>query len=108
MSIRVDNKLVNQIPFPTLNGDVDDKTSLQTGPAGSVEEDLGWARLSIKLCANNLTVTYKDVTVFNQVVEYDATPGLLVFGGRTGGTNAFHHIDNMVVKTQKTSVPVAP
>ncbi len=62
---------------------------------------MGWAHLSINLCANNLTVNYKDVEVFNQVVEYDPSPGLLVFGGRTGGSNAYHHIDNISIRTNE-------
>ncbi len=103
MSIRIDNELVNQFPFPTQNGDVDDTTSLQTGPAGVFPDELqdlmGWAPLAIELCANNLTVTYKGVEVFNEPLEYDPSPGRLVFGGRTGGSNAYHHIDNIVVRT---------
>ncbi len=34
MSIRIDNQLVDQYEFPNNNGEVDDDTSLQTGPAG--------------------------------------------------------------------------
>ena len=103
MSIRLDNDLVDQYEFPLLNGEVDDQDSLQTGPEGVFDDELqdmmDWAHLSIELCANNLSVKYKDVEVFDQVVEYDPTPGLLVFGGRTGGANAYHHIDNIQVKT---------
>ncbi|MCA9201174.1 MAG: hypothetical protein KDA87_26720, partial [Planctomycetales bacterium] len=73
------------------------------GPAAVFDDELqelmGWAPLTIDLCANNLTVTYKGVEVFNEVVEYDPSPGRLVFGGRTGGSNAYHHIDNIVIKT---------
>ncbi|MEZ6120760.1 MAG: hypothetical protein R3C28_29865 [Pirellulaceae bacterium] len=103
MSVRLDNQLVNQFPFPVLNGEVDDTESLQTGPAAVFDDELqelmGWAPLTIDLCANNLTVTYKGVEVFNEIVEYDPSPGQLVFGGRTGGANAYHHIDNIVIKT---------
>ena len=103
MSVRVDNELVAQIPFPTLNGELDDQTSLQTGPQGDVE-DLGWAQLVIQVtpdttdeARNNLFISYKDREVFNESIAYQTTPGQLVFGGRTGGANANHHIDNISV-----------
>jgi hypothetical protein len=100
MSIRIDNELVEQIPFPTMNGDADDPTSLQTGPAGVDYLELGWAKLELSLSsANNLTIVYKGLEVYNEVIEYEPSPGLLVFAGRTGGSNAAHHIDNISIRT---------
>ena len=103
LSIRVDNNLVNQYEFPILNGEVDDEESLQTGPEGVFDDELqdlmGWAHLSIELCQNNLTVTYKGVEAFNEPIEYAPSTGALVFGGRTGGANAYHHLDNIQIRT---------
>ena len=104
MSIRIDNVLVRQIEFPTLNGELADLTSLQTGPLVDDGADpldhLGWARLEISLDADsNLTIAYKGLEVFNEVVAYEAGVGQLVFGGRTGGSNGNHHIDNISIKT---------
>lgn len=108
MSTRIDNELIKQVAFPTLNGDASDKTSLQTGPANvpfeSLATDLGWAPLAIKVCVNPqsqsyLSVSYKGASVFDDKIAYASSPGQLVFGGRTGGANAYHHIDNIEIKT---------
>ncbi len=104
MSVRIDNELVAQIEFPTLNGALDDLTSLQTGPLVDDGADpldhLGWARLEISLDADSkLRITYKGLEVFNEVVAYEAGVGQLVFGGRTGGANGNHHIDNISIRT---------
>ena len=108
MSIRIDNELVDQFEFPILNNegpdDPDYNESLQTGPMGVFDDELdllSWARLNINLTAENLlTVDYKGVEVFNQTIDYDPGPGQLVFGGRTGGANAYHHIDNISIRTE--------
>lgn len=106
MSIRVDNVLLGQAGFPTLNGDLFDDSSLQTGPRGEGLEALGWAKLIIRVTQNeddpslsNLFVSYKDRTVFDQEIEYTPAPGQLVFGGRTGGSNSTHDIDNISIVT---------
>ncbi|MCA9214326.1 MAG: hypothetical protein KDB27_14740, partial [Planctomycetales bacterium] len=109
MSIRIDNELVDQAAFPKLNGTVDDDQSLQTvledGITGVFDDELqdqmGWARLEMELCANNLTVSYKGREVFNRTVEYAPSPGQLVFGGRTGDANSYHHIDNISIATNE-------
>ena len=63
MSVRLDNELVNQFPFPVLNGEVDDQESLQTGPRGvapnEIQERMGWARLSVSFCGNRMQVTQR-------------------------------------------------
>ena len=106
LSVRVDGELIANAPFPTLNGAVDDLTSLQTGEdtATFIEDveagdtDLGWAPLEIVLSAdNNLFVSYKGVVAVDQKIDYERGPGQFVFGGRTGGANANHHIDNLFV-----------
>ena len=103
MSIRLDNELVEQFEFPVRNGNADDQESLQTGPRGISTVDLQseheWAQLGVSLCANNLTVNYKGVEVFNQTVEFDPTPLSLVLGGRTSTANSYHHIDNVWIRT---------
>lgn len=102
MSVRVDNDLIHQVALPTLHGAVDDITSLQTGPRGPGGpgdiSELGWARLEIDLSTDKLLrIAYKGNVVFEDYVDYTPGPSQLVFGGRTGGANAAHHIDNISV-----------
>ena len=114
ISVRVDGELLGQAPFPTRNGALEDTTSLQTGPQldGSGEE-LGWANLIITVtpdpqdaATSNLAVSYKGRSVFNENLAYTPAPGLLVFAGRTGGSNGNHHIDNVEIITDFTPEPV--
>ncbi len=106
ISVRIDNELVAQVPFPTKNGALEDQTSLQTGPRGETE-GLGWAKLVIQVTPsltnpeteNNLFISYKDREVFNDSIKYQTTAGQLFFGGRTGGANSNHHIDNIGIIT---------
>lgn len=72
MSLRVDGVIVGQADLPTLNGALDDPTSLQTGdrgPGGPGDTSaLGWAVLTIDAPldganAGNTTVTWKGQTV---------------------------------------------
>lgn len=105
ISVRVDNVLVGQAGFPTLNGELNDQSSLQTGPRGQGLEALGWSQLQIRVTPtddeglSNLFIAYKDRVVFDEVITYSPSPGQLVFGGRTGGANANHHIDNINIVT---------
>lgn len=110
ISIRVDNELIAQAAFPTLNGELSDQFSLQTGPQGSVD-DLGWAELRIQVTPDltnennsNIRITYKDREVINGSFAYKPSPGQLVFGGRTGGANSHHHIDNIRIITDFTRI----
>ncbi len=96
ISVRIDDEVVAQAPFPILNGEVDDLESLQTGPEGADILDLDWAPFLIELSAdNNLKIVYKERVVFDEAIDYDRGPGQLFFGGRTGGANSNHHIDNI-------------
>ena len=77
MSLRIDGVIVGQAELPTLNGAVDDITSLQTGPNDG--SDLGWATLTISAPAegadlSNVVVTWKGSDV-NFVPE--PTTGLM-------------------------------
>ena len=119
MSVRVDGILIEQIPFPVLNAPLPSDgpaaaeqyaASLQTGPQGDVE-DLLWEELAIQLTPdrNNegksfLTVTYKGQDVVDANIDYTPSPGQLVFGGRTGGANGNHHIDDITIVTDFTRV----
>lgn len=93
MSIRVDNELVEQIAFPTLNGAVDDITSLQTGPAAVDASELGWARLEIDVTGamdgnfvgSTVQISYKGSEVFNNVIVPEpASASLLGLGSLMG------------------------
>jgi hypothetical protein len=107
ISVRVDNELIAQYPFPTLNGALDDLTSLQTGPR--VEEDdpearlaaLGWAPFSVELKEDGkLSIHYKNAPVVEDLqTAFFPSPGRLVLAARTGGANAYHHVDNIQITT---------
>ena len=98
LSVRVDNELVSQVELPTKNGALDDITSLQTGPNDDGINNLGWAPFEIDLnSAGNLKVSYKGNLYVDEQLDVEPFAGRLVFAGRTGGANAAHHIDNIVV-----------
>ena len=106
ISVRIDGELIKQVPFPFLNGPLDDDTSLQTGEdiglfIDDIEDDpdlLGWAPFEINMGAdNNLQISYKGREVLNEVIDYERHEGTFIFGGRTGGANSAHHIDNLSV-----------
>jgi len=110
ISIRIDNELVAQAPFPILNGALGNDQSLQTGPE-TAAEDLGWAELKIQVTPDltnennsNIRITYKDREVINGSFAYRPSPGQLVFGGRTGGANSNHHIDNIKILLDFTRI----
>lgn len=112
ISIRVDNVLLAQFPVPTLNGAVDDPTSLQTGP-GSLEnpgsgELLGWARCTVSLNEDGvLNVLWKGAPV---VVNFQTgfAPGVCrwILAGRTSAAHEIIHIDNVQLTTQLADKPV--
>ncbi|MDG2126225.1 MAG: hypothetical protein P8J87_21160, partial [Verrucomicrobiales bacterium] len=120
ISVRVDGNVVTQQAFPVKNGAVDDDQSLQTAlpgfegatglflwdtsfgdPVDNGVEGLGWARLKIELTTEKLlTITFKDRVVYSEpLADYLPFAGTFVFGGRTGGANAHHHIDNISIVT---------
>ena len=97
MSIRIDNELVTQIPFDTLNGELSDITSLQTGPigpggAGDISA-LGWARLEIDVTGaaggdfvgSNVAISYKGSEVFNAMVPEPTSMTLIGLGSLAFG-----------------------
>ena len=101
LSLRVDNELIDQAELPVLN-DGDSPQSLQTGPMGVDDpEELGWAQLTINLdpISQELLVVWKDEIAFETEVPWTPRAGVLLFGGRTGGANAYHHIDNIFIET---------
>jgi hypothetical protein len=105
ISVRVDNKVATQVAMPTRNGACDDITSLQTGPydpnnPGS-PDGLCWQPLSVVLGEDGkLTVTWKGAKLLDGYqTTYSPSPGRLVFGGRTGGCNENHHVDNISITT---------
>ena len=98
LSVRVDNELVSQVELPTKNGEPNDLTSLQTGPNIDGLNFLSWMPFEIDLnSAGNLKVSYKGNLYVDEQLDVEPFAGRLVFAGRTGGANAAHHIDNIVV-----------
>lgn len=106
LSLRVDNELIDQAELPVLN-ELDDEMSLQTGPAGVPAEELEWRQLVMNLDpeTNELLVLWKDEIAFQTIVPWEPRAGALVFGGRTGGANSNHHIDNISISTFSHCVP---
>ena len=104
VSIRIDGELVDQIEIPEFNGDGDDPFSLQTGPELSDPSDLEWVPLSIDLSLDNeLQISYKGETIFDDVIDYEPGPGRFVIAARTGGANSNHHLDNLRISTLPAS-----
>jgi hypothetical protein len=116
LTVRVDGILVAQFPLPTRNGTCDDVTSLQTGPYDTTgsPEVLCWAKLRVQLLENaQLNVWWKGKQLLtNYQTTYFPSPGVLVFGGRTGDAWQNQHVDNIKIATtvdeadtQKPTVP---
>ena len=118
VSVRLDNTLVYQYSFPTLNGALADTTSLQTGPQNPNRDpndittswaSLGWAPLEAKIDeAGVLTVKYKGVDVTppgGLKTTFAPSAGRLVLVGRTGGANQNNHVDNIRVTTIPATTP---
>ncbi|RYD29550.1 MAG: hypothetical protein EOP86_21525, partial [Verrucomicrobiaceae bacterium] len=102
-TVRVDGDIITEIPAATLNGALDDPSSLQTGPVGSA----GWARFKVVLSADGkLDVFWKGAKVVDAVdTGWTPSGGRMVFAARTGGLNEAHHFDNLSLTT--TPAPVA-
>ncbi|MBI3869274.1 MAG: hypothetical protein HY299_12195 [Verrucomicrobia bacterium] len=120
ITVRVDNDIIFNKSYPTLNGNVDDRSSLQTGPAsrpvipdggdgipGNVN-DHGWAHLSIGVDPDGtVDVSYKGEKILdNFQTPYGPSPGRIVFAGRTGGANSNHHADNLDITTVPSATAV--
>jgi uncharacterized repeat protein (TIGR03806 family) len=110
VDIRVDGILVLQYPTPTRNGACDDPSSIQTGPTDGTGTPNGlcWAHVKVVLDTNALLNVYWKNTLIlsNYQTTYKASPGQLVFAGRTGGAWEYHHVDNIAVTT--IAAPVQP
>ncbi len=115
ISVRVDGVLKSDFALPTRNGTAADTTSLQTGPADRVPDpttfdvaDHSFVNLTVTLEPDGtLDVSYKGVAVVsNLATGYIPGPGQLIFAGRTGGANSNHHVDNIVISTTVSSVPI--
>ncbi len=113
ISVRVDNLLVNQTPLTVRNGSATDTNSLQTGPANRpLDDDFSvpdhtFVNLTIKLDEDGtLDVIYKGRAILdNFQTEYFPSRGRIIFAGRTGGSNAHHHVDNIVITTVAANEP---
>lgn len=112
ISIRVDNVLLAQFPVPTLNGAVDDPTSLQTG-SRSVNNPgsgdlLGWAKCTVSLDETGVLNVYWKGTRVVTNFQTGFIPGVcrFVLAGRTSATHEMIHIDNPQLATQLADKPV--
>ncbi len=73
LSLRIDGQLVGQAPLPTLNGALDDITSLQTGPNDG--SDLGWATLTISAPLEGASIYNTTVSWKGAEVQFVPEPG---------------------------------
>ena len=110
----------SKVELPTRHGECEDDTSLQTGPRtqntdadrekypfgqlgdwGGNPDSLCWAPLEVTLTETGLlTVKWKGRTILdNHPTSFFPSPGQLVLGGRTGGSNSIIHIDNIRLTT---------
>ena len=89
ISIRVDNVLVAEVSLPTLNGALDDVTSLQTGPNDGGVDALGWATLDIHVegigpggdySTASAVIEYKGNEVFSGPIPEPGSVSLLGMG----------------------------
>ena len=112
ITVRVDGKIVFNKPYPTLNGDLGDLSSLQTGPFNQpLDGDanvpgLGWAKLHIEVTpSGKLNVSYKGEAI---LADFDSgffpSAGSIVLAGRTGGANSHHHVDNIHLVTVGSNI----
>jgi hypothetical protein len=115
ISVRVDGISVSDFALPTRNGSSTDLTSLQTGPAGRAPDpvtfdvaDHSFVNLTVQLDADGtVDVSYKGQKIVdNLATPYFPSAGRLVFAGRTGGANSNHHVDNIVINTTASTLPV--
>ncbi|HRZ36211.1 MAG TPA: hypothetical protein P5534_07590, partial [Candidatus Paceibacterota bacterium] len=112
LSVRVDNKIVSQVSLPTLNGACDDNTSMQTGPQNAADPAdwsvLCWQPFKVQLTEDkHLSVWWKGrAVVDNLAVDFNPSPGRLVFGGRTGDAYQNTHVDDIVLTTIPADKPL--
>jgi hypothetical protein len=128
--VAVDNKVLLKQSMPTVNGEADDTTSMQTGPRDSAYwsatgVDVGafdyygvpaawaglqWRHLSVKMTSDGkLTIIYKGKTLLDAYqTSYFASAGQVVLMGRTGGSNEHTHFDNITLTTTAVADNVAP
>ena len=80
-------------------------TPLITDPATGSDMTLytgdEFVNVSITMDGGMIDLSYKDVLIFDDLVLPGYTPvaGNWLFGGRTGGANSAHHIDNLSIST---------
>ncbi len=115
ISVRVDGVSITDFALPTRNGAASDITSLQTGPANRPVDfatfdvpDHSFVNLTVKLDPDGtLDVTFKGVKILdNFATNYFPSAGRFVLGGRTGGANSHHHVDNIVITTSVSAQPL--
>lgn len=105
ISVRVDNKVVAQVPLSSQNTTCEDNTSLQTGPINENGPDdystLCWQPFKVQLTEDgHLSVWWKGrAVVDNLEVQFAPSAGRLVFGGRTGTLYQNQHIDSIALTT---------
>ncbi len=112
LTLKIDGEIVTNIQLPYLNlapSDPHFAASIQTGTGGAGLADLTWQPLAIEYTGNGLlNVAYKGATLLtNYGSSFSPSAGRWILGGRTGGLNENHHIDNIRIVTTPALPPRA-
>lgn len=100
-SVHVDGEVVTEVEAAVLNGEADDPESLQTGPLGPDGNGDGslltWQPFEVSLDeTGKVSISWKGNEVLSGFqTTFVPRPVRIVFGGRTGGANSNHHVDNL-------------
>lgn len=108
ITIRVDNVIQTNLAMPTVNGECNDPTSMQTGTNTLGLAGLCWQPLYVQLTTDGrLSIAWKGTTLItNYVVDFAPSPGRLIFAGRVGGSNQYQDVDNIRLDTIPSASPV--
>lgn len=100
-SVHVDGEVVTEVEASIRNGDADDPESLQTGPLGPDGAGdaslLTWQPFEVELKEDGkVSISWKGTKVLTDFqTTFNPGPVQIVLGGRTGGANSNHHVDNI-------------
>ncbi len=110
LSIRVENRLVFQLPLRTLNGAATNPNSLQTGPrlnGDGTNPALTWQPLRLELNSDGLlNVWWKGTQILsNFQTGHPPTAGRFILSARTGGSYQLQAVDNIRIATTSADKP---
>ena len=104
-SVHVDGEVVTEVEASTRNGEADDPESLQTGPD---PDSLTWQPFRVELADDGkVSIWWKGEKVLDGFqANFSPGPVQIVMGGRTGGANSNHHVDNIALSINPLDIAV--